>query len=50
MDLAILGLTVSSVNAMGAILPAVSFSLNRGKVAKRADQLACARERGQRSL
>ena len=45
MDLAILGLTVSSVNAIGAILRAVSFSLNRGKVAKRADQaLARARE------
>ena len=50
MDLPILGLTVSSVNAMGAILPAISFSLNRGKVAKRSDQLACALERGQRSL
>jgi hypothetical protein len=38
MDLAILGLTVSSVSAMGAILAAVSFWLNRGKVEERADQ------------
>ena len=45
MDLAILGLTVSSVSAMGAILAAVSFWLNRGKVEERADQaLARAKE------
>ena len=31
MDLAILGLTVSSVSASGAILAAVSFWLNRGR-------------------
>lgn len=30
MDFVILGLTVSSVSAMGAILAAVSFWLNRG--------------------
>ena len=45
MDLAILGLIVSSVSAMGAILAAVSFWLNRGKVEERADQaLARAKE------
>jgi hypothetical protein len=38
MDLAILGLIISSVSAMGAILAAVSFWLNRGKVEERADQ------------
>ena len=43
--LAILGLTVSSVSAMGAILAAVTFWLNRGKVEERADQaLARAKE------
>lgn len=41
----ILGLIVSSVSAMGAILAAMSFWLNRGKVEERADQaLARARE------
>ena len=45
MDLAIVGLIVSSVGAMGAILAAVSFWLNRGKVEERADQaLARAKE------
>ena len=45
MDLAILGLIVSSVSAMGAILAAVSFWLNRGRVEERADQaLARAKE------
>jgi hypothetical protein len=45
MDLAIPGLIVSSVGAMGAILAAVSFWLNRGKVEERADQaLAWAKE------
>ena len=45
MDFVILGLTVSSVSAMGAILAAVSFWLNRGKVEERADQaLARAKE------
>src|SRR3954471_717942 len=45
MDLAILGLTVSSVSATGAIIAAVSFWLNRGKVEERADQaLARAKE------
>jgi hypothetical protein len=45
MDLAIPGLIVSSVGAMGAILAAVSFWLNRGKVEERADQaLARAKE------
>ena len=45
MDLAILGLIVSSVSAMGAILAAVSFWVNRGKVEERADQaLARAKE------
>jgi hypothetical protein len=45
MDPAIVGLIVSSVGAMGAILAAVSFWLNRGKVEERADQaLARAKE------
>jgi hypothetical protein len=48
MDLAILGVTVSSVSATGAIIAAVSFWLNRGKVEERADQAL--RERGHRSL
>jgi hypothetical protein len=49
MDLAILGLTASSVSGMGAILAGVSFWLNRGKVEESADQaLARAKERNDR--
>ena len=49
MDLAIFGLTASSVGGMGAILAGVSFWLNRGKVEESADQaLARAKERNDR--
>jgi hypothetical protein len=45
MDLAIAGLIVSAISALGAIFAGVSFWLNRGKVEERADQaLARAKE------